>query len=404
MHEDTIKRLHPEHSEYSDCKYTGEWGDCDPFQMIKIKEMKLLTGGSHCQERKNITKPCSREDFPPGTVWLLKEHKLCVMELQKLKTMIEDLHRYIDLIHQRGQALFNAYNELRKRLMDVRREISVISRRNHDSEQTIKRLRTEMEDWKKKSNKMQMELNELKAQYKQMETKVEVAKEKNTALSAHKEELSATQIRLNAKLDELTGVNRNLKADLLEAERYREEYREVAELTQLFKRKINEVNAEIRKAKEDLQKARMEGAIPKAKKLPPKINKDTKVNLDMSMWIVHNYTKEEREAYQPKIELKYEAAPYQPPPPAYAPPPKYEAPSPKYEAPTEAYPEPTTTTYAPPTTTYEETTVAEYSEPPKYEPPKETEAPTYEPPKEEEAPTYEPPKYEEPAEQEEVKY
>ena len=71
-------------------------------------------------------------------MWLLKEHKLCVQELQKLKTMIEDLHRsdlisielfnvgvllvlrYIDLIHQRGQALFNAYNDMRKRLGDVR--------------------------------------------------------------------------------------------------------------------------------------------------------------------------------------------------------------------------------------------------------------------------------------------
>ena len=90
-------------------------------------------------------------------MWLLKEHKLCVQELQKLKTMIEDLHRsdhyfysvlesfilvlrYIDLIHQRGQALFNAYNDMRKRLGDVRNEIAIIGRKNHDAEQTIKRF------------------------------------------------------------------------------------------------------------------------------------------------------------------------------------------------------------------------------------------------------------------------
>ena len=35
--------------------------------------------------------------------------------------------------------------------------------------------------------------------------------------------------------------------------------------------------AEIKKTKEDLQKARMEGAMPKAKKYAPKFNKDTKV-------------------------------------------------------------------------------------------------------------------------------
>ena len=91
-------------------------------------------------------------------MWLLKEHKLCVQELQKLKTMIEDLHRsdlitifsscwslvlvlrYIDLIHQRGQALFNAYNDMRKKLGDVRNEIAIIGRKNHDAEQTIKRF------------------------------------------------------------------------------------------------------------------------------------------------------------------------------------------------------------------------------------------------------------------------
>jgi len=419
MHEDHVERLHPEHNEYSDCKYTGEWGDCDPFKMIKYKEMRLLTGGSHCEEKKNITKPCSREDFPPGTVWLLKEHKLCVMELQKLKSMIEDLHRYIDLIHQRGQALFNAYNELRKRLMDVRREISVISRRNHDAEQTIKRLRTEMEDWKQKSNKMQMELNELKAQYKEMENKVEAAKEKNTILTSQKEEASSKQIRLNAKLDDLTTENRNLKSALLEAERYREEFREIAEIIGLFKKKISDVNNDIKRTKEDLQKARMEGAMPKSKKKPPKFDKDTKVNLDMSMWIVHNYTKEEQEEFKPQVEIQY-VEPYHPPayepqeyhPPAYEPEePKYEAPkyeAPKYEAPTEAYAESTypestyaeTTAYAETTTGYyEETTHEEYHEPTKYEEP----PASYEPPKEEDAPTYEPPKYEEP-EPEEDKY
>merc|ERR1711974_537507 len=106
----------------------------------------------------------------------------------------------------------------------------------------------------------------------------------------------------------------------------------------LLKRKKNEVAAEIKKTKEDLQKARMEGAMPKAKKYAPKFNNDTKVNLDMSMWITHNYTKEEQEEYAPKLEL----APYD---------------APKYEAP--KYEEPTTTAYEAPaysTTTYEAVT------------------------------------------------
>ena len=83
-------------------------------------------------------------------------------------------------------------------------------------------------------------------------TQVEDAKEKNAGLAAQKEDLTGKQIRLNAKLDELTSENRflvfveldlkyvpaidrNLKSSLLEAERYREEYREVAEILALLK-------------------------------------------------------------------------------------------------------------------------------------------------------------------------
>jgi len=34
--------------------------------MIRIKEERLVIGGASCVERKNITKPCSRNDLPPG--------------------------------------------------------------------------------------------------------------------------------------------------------------------------------------------------------------------------------------------------------------------------------------------------------------------------------------------------
>merc|ERR1739844_779209 len=354
-------RLHPAHDDYAACKYTGEWGDCDPFKMIRIKEERLISGSATCADSKNITKPCSRDDFPPGTVWLLNQHKLCVQELQKLKAMIEDLHRYIDLIHQRGQSLFNAYNELRKRLMDIRREISIIGRRNHDAEQTIKRLRVEMEDWKTKSNKMTMDLNKLNAQYREMEAKLKVSKETHETLVKEKEDLTLEQTRLNQKWEALVADNRNLKSSLLDAERYKEKYREAL--------------LDIEKTREDLKQARMDGVMPKYGKHAPKFNKDTKVNLDMSMWITHNITKEEQETYVPEIKY-YEAPKYEQ---------KYE--EPKYE---QKYEEPK----------YEE---PKYEEP-KYEEPKyeekKYEEPKYEEPKYEEpvteAPKYEEPKYEEP--------
>jgi len=394
-------RLHPAHDDYAACKYTGEWGDCDPFKMIRIKEERLISGSATCADSKNITKPCSRDDFPPGTVWLLNQHKLCVQELQKLKAMIEDLHRYIDLIHQRGQSLFNAYNELRKRLMDIRREISIIGRRNHDAEQTIKRLRVEMEDWKTKSNKMTMDLNKLNAQYREMEAKLKVSKETHETLVKEKEDLTLEQTRLNQKWEALVADNRNLKSSLLDAERYKEEYREESEIVAMLKKKYKEALLDIEKTREDLKQARMDGVMPKYGKHAPKFNKDTKVNLDMSMWITHNITREEQETYVPEIkyyeapkyEQKYEEPKYEEP--------KYEEPKyeePKYEEPKYEEPKYEEPKYEEPK--YEE---KKYEEP-KYEEPK-YEEPKYEEPKYEEkkyeepateAPKYEEPKYEEP--------
>merc|ERR1719290_150163 len=363
-------RLHPAHDDYAACKYTGEWGDCDPFKMIRIKEERLISGSATCADSKNITKPCSRDDFPPGTVWLLNQHKLCVQELQKLKAMIEDLHRYIDLIHQRGQSLFNAYNELRKRLLDIRREISIIGRRNHDAEQTIKRLRVEMEDWKTKSNKMTMDLNKLNAQYREMEAKLKVSKETHETLVKEKEDLTLEQTRLNQKWEALVADNRNLKSSLLDAERYKEEYREESEIVAMLKKKYKEALLDIEKTRSDLQKARMDGVMPHVYGHAPKYNKDTKVNLDMSMWITHNITEEQYEPYQPEIKY-YEAPKYEQ---------KYE--EPKYEE------------------KYEEPKYEQKNEEPKYE--QKYEEPKYEEQKYEE-PKYEEPKYEEPK-YEEKKY
>merc|ERR1712212_388207 len=319
-------RLHPAHEEFHGCQYVGEWGDCDPFKMIRIKEERLVLGDSNCVDKKNTTQPCSRDDLPPGTMWLIREHKPCVLELQKLKTMIEDLHRYIDLIHQRGQALFNAYNELRKRLLDIRRELTIIGQRNHDAEQTINRLRKETDDWKTKTNKLQMELNQLKAQYKGMEIKVRASKVKSEELNKKKDELSKLQSTLTAQFTQLAAENRDLKTTLLDAERYKEELRDLLEVIVEIEAKIEKTRQELTKAKEKL---RMQLAMPSGRQGRPKINKDTKVNLDMSMWITHNITKEEAESYEPEIKYgvdpsyKYEEPKYEEP--------KYE--EPKYEEP-----------------------------------------------------------------------
>ena len=48
-----------------------------------------------------------------GTRYLLKEHKKCISELEHLKGLLSELHRYVDLIVERGVALRGAFEDLR---------------------------------------------------------------------------------------------------------------------------------------------------------------------------------------------------------------------------------------------------------------------------------------------------
>ena len=128
------------------CKYDdSEWSDCDPFHMLRWRNRKLLNSGVGCEAYKNETKQCGPDHFPPGTRWLINEHKKCVSQLEHLKNMISDLHRWIDLIHERGQAMYHAFNELRKHLEDIQRQMRELHRQNHDNEQLNLRLKKELE-------------------------------------------------------------------------------------------------------------------------------------------------------------------------------------------------------------------------------------------------------------------
>ena len=56
------------------CRYDDGpgWSDCDPFELIRFKVLKLIHGGSQCEVMKNITKHCTPHDFPLGTHWLIQ--------------------------------------------------------------------------------------------------------------------------------------------------------------------------------------------------------------------------------------------------------------------------------------------------------------------------------------------
>ena len=83
--------------------------------------------------------------------------------------MITDLHRWIDLIHERGQALYSAFSELRKHLEDVQRQIKSLHKKIHDNDVLVLRLNKELDDWKHKASKLRSEVGGLQAKYLQLE-------------------------------------------------------------------------------------------------------------------------------------------------------------------------------------------------------------------------------------------
>ena len=65
------------------CRYDDGpgWSDCDPFELIRYKVLKLMHGGSQCEVMKNITKHCTPHDFPYGTHWLIQvRYELNILE------------------------------------------------------------------------------------------------------------------------------------------------------------------------------------------------------------------------------------------------------------------------------------------------------------------------------------
>ncbi len=102
--------------------------------------LHLLHGGRQCEEVKNITRHCTPEELPPGTRWLVAEHRKCIAELKRLRGMIADLAKYIGALHEKGRALLDAYLALKKHLDELRAQIELLKRHNAQKNVTVDRI------------------------------------------------------------------------------------------------------------------------------------------------------------------------------------------------------------------------------------------------------------------------
>ena len=53
------------------CRYDEPaWSDCDPFELIRFRTLRLVSGGRQCEEAKNMTKKCTPYELPAGNLCL----------------------------------------------------------------------------------------------------------------------------------------------------------------------------------------------------------------------------------------------------------------------------------------------------------------------------------------------
>ena len=266
---------------------------------------------------------CMHANIISGLRWLVSEHKKCVGQLEHLKSSIADMHRWIDLIHERGEAMYKAFAELRSHLEDIQSRIEQLHRANHDDRETTDRLKKELEDWKDKCRRVNVELEDVRARYEKMEK--EHSKMMYQFGRCQRETSGCKRVSngLGERLDTLEAEARELQGRLMDAERYREMVSRANVRIRQLLAEIERLGFEIGESKKALVKCHVEVVNAKSYK-PPGFNKDTHVNLDMQMWITHNQTREkakyapliqynESPQHRPRYETPYKQAPIQHP-------------------------------------------------------------------------------------------
>jgi len=355
-----------------ECQYDDpEYSDCDPFTLKKTRTKNLIRGGATCGEQHvNETEDCSMSDFPPGTQWLIKEHKKCISELEHLKSLLSELHRWIDMIVERGQSLFKAFEDLRKHADEISKQIKDVHKEIHDNTVLIDRLNKELEDWKGKARNLRGELDALKAKYLSLKKDHERMEADVNTCHTDLNHCNSQKASLVKEIDGLETANRDLKAQLMDAEHFRLEAEKAQVYLDEFKNEVLQLEQQISHAKEERSHCRM--AIVKVNSNQnPKIGRDTHVNLDMKMWITHNQTVSteaptSKATYYAPTQRIYKDVPITTyAPTTYVPPSTYTTTTPYPTTTTTTYkpaPPPTTTAYHPPPSSYS-APPAEYSTP-----------------------------------------
>ena len=284
------------------CRYDDGpgWSDCDPFELIRYRVLRLIHGGSQCEEMKNITKHCTPHDFPFGTHWLIQEHRKCIAELNRLKAMISDLHKFIETLHAKGKELFSAYLKLKEKLDKLKVTLDKLKVDGEHQQEVLQKLKDEIEEWKTKARDLQTQLDELKAKFHDLQSEEHDLALKNTQLTNDVNVLSKENEGIEMKTEKLARENEELRRRITESEHTKEK-------VELLRAEKNKVETKLDRMKEYLEKLKDDLAEQRIKNLKNKIPeadkaidlKDTHVDLSMEMFITHNKTNLYKPTYAP---------------------------------------------------------------------------------------------------------
>jgi len=276
------------------CRYDEGvgWSDCDPFELIKFRVLRLVHGGSQCEEMKNITKHCTPHDFPYGTHWLIQEHRKCISELNRLKAMIADLHKFIEVMHEKGKELFSAYTKLKDKLSELTERLDKLKVEGIHQKQVLEKLKSEIEEWKTKARELQVELDDLRAKFHDLQAEQHEISLRNEQLTSEINVIAKENEGIKMKISQMTRENEELKRRIVESERNKEQ---VADL----KLKRDQLAVKLDKLMETLQITKDKLAEVKIQILAKKLEggeedletKDTHVDLNLEMFITHNSTR-----------------------------------------------------------------------------------------------------------------
>jgi len=284
------------------CRYDEPaWSDCDPFELTRYRTLRLVSGGRQCEEAKNMTQKCTPHELPAGTKWLIDEHRKCIAELKRLKIMIADLAKYITVLREKGHQLFNSYLALKKHLDQLKIQLEDYHTKEKGQQGRIEKVRAEMEEWKGKARELQHALDDLKHRYHDLEKE---HKEGEVKLGECRNEAKRCKVEIQAKKTQLHQAkveNSELKRRLMDAQKYKDQLKEVRNAITKQEYQAEKLHDKLEIIVDDVATCKLDLLNAEVVSKPDH-GRDTKMDLSMEMWIIHNKTKE---ALETTVEYTY---------------------------------------------------------------------------------------------------